>query len=741
MVDYYPPSIKSFRMLLLQLGLFLGILWVSWAKLLVPGLYPSRYEVRGDINLGVFVQVSTQMKSPDQPHCSQLTPGRSSMWMMHIHFCEVVNFAMKQINQRTDLLPNVSLGMVCMDTCDDPLTALARSVYLLKDHLPDTCQTPRETEDAGAPLEAMSLRHHEVAGVIGPFSSEEAVLVSTLLGVFQIPVLGTHSTSDELSNKNNYEYFVGLAPPDRFQANALVDIAVHFNWTYIGLFYSEDSYGEYGYKQVQMLAEKHGLCLAFAFKISTKYIHEEERQVLDLLDTHPNLKALIWFAEGDGLREIFGAIAKKYPIPKAVYLFSYMSGYMRVVYKDATVGSFSVGPFTAGVPGFMDYVTGLIPGNNTHNPWLSLRWQETFNCEWTHASNTSCHDFRADRRWYGYYPIISPYYDATYVYAHALHEVINRHCSQAFHEAEKLRECIKGPDLLKAVKNVSFTGISGMISFNEDGDRLGKYRVSHMYQNQEGVVAMTTVGFWDRLTGILDIHEDQVNLEFLRPQEPDPRSGYTRVAEEGASLFIPYSVCSWPCGPREFRIQRKVACCWECRSCRDNEVVQNTTSCVACPQFTWPDVTQQATCVRIHTTFLQWADPIAMSLACLSVLGMLLTLTFGVVLFRKRSTKLVKASNKELSFLVLVGACLAFAVVFIFIAEPSPESCMLRQLGFHFTVHLLYSPVFVKSCRVYRIFTQGKKGMKRPRFTSSLAQRVMAVVSISGQVIFVSYLC
>ncbi len=48
---------------------------------------------------------------------------------------------------------------------------------------------------------------YDVVGVIGCTSSSQSVKTSTLLGVNKIPQISPTSTSNELSNKLQYEYF------------------------------------------------------------------------------------------------------------------------------------------------------------------------------------------------------------------------------------------------------------------------------------------------------------------------------------------------------------------------------------------------------------------------------------------------------------------------------------------------------------------------------------------------------
>ena len=57
-----------------------------------------------------------------------------------------------------------------------------------------------------------------------------------------------------------------LVPPDKFQAQAMMEIVEHYNWTYISLLYSEGSYGENGAKMIEAEAKKRGICIGIPEK-------------------------------------------------------------------------------------------------------------------------------------------------------------------------------------------------------------------------------------------------------------------------------------------------------------------------------------------------------------------------------------------------------------------------------------------------------------------------------------------
>lgn len=45
---------------------------------------------------------------------------------------EAMLFTVKEINNRTDILPNITLGVIAYDTCDSPVYALQQSLDFIK---------------------------------------------------------------------------------------------------------------------------------------------------------------------------------------------------------------------------------------------------------------------------------------------------------------------------------------------------------------------------------------------------------------------------------------------------------------------------------------------------------------------------------------------------------------------------------------------------------------------------------
>ncbi len=197
---------------------------------------------------------------------------------------------------------------------------------------------------------------------------------------------------------------------------------------------------------------------------------------------------------------------------------------------------------------------------------------------------------------------------------------------------------------------------------------------------------------------------------------------------------IPESLCSRPCPPKHYYIQKELPCCWECRLCRSNEKVFNESECHVCDENFWPDEETATRCEPVEPTFLKWTQPLSVGITLLAIVGIVATMTTTGLYVKNRDTKLIKATSKELSSILLVGIFLAYTSVFSFVARPTLGSCVFSRIGFNLSVCLIYAPLLVKTNRIYRIFAAGKRGNKRPKYIGSKSQITITSVIILVQV-------
>lgn len=123
-------------------------------------------------------------------------------------------------------------------------------------------------------------------------------------------------------------------------------------------------------------------------------------------------------------------------------------------------------------------------------------------------------------------------------------------------------------------------------------------------------------------------------------------------------------------------------------------------------------------------------------LFCLTIalVGTLVTLGILVVFFTHNDTPVVKASGRELSYVIIVGLLFSFAMTPLMLLRPDDITCGLQRFlsGFCFTI--IYAAILTKTNRIARIFKSGKRSIRRPIFISPESQLVICFAIASIQV-------
>ncbi len=705
-------------LLFVHLLLFCGFSKTSGA-IVIPRLNGLCYSRQGDVQIALLQEISA---SGSDKLCSE---ELASIWKPQ--YVESFKFAIDEVNTNPDILPNITLGFVVADVCNKDLVALSRALSFISSEEGNSNTTGERTADFGVDKVVHcgeELVSFDVVGVVGPDTSREAVMVSSLLSLFEIPVLSTYASSDELTDQSRFEYFMRLVPPDRLQAQAMMDILEHYGWTYVSLLFSEGSYGENGAKHIEKEAKARGICIEYNKKISQDDNRDAYDTIIDNLLKHSKARVVVMFVGETPGAKLFHFLnmrkIKDYFIWISADAMSYDD------FGPSSNGMFTM-LYTMGMTEpFRLYYSHLVPDNSSGNPWMLDLWTKYYNCEWNEAAAVSCEDYR-------FVPKVeqevttwaSKQYDGVWVFAHALHALILDRCPRAFQDPSVLRTCIEGKVLLSFMKNVTFQGMSGKITFDKTGDMMGEYDLFQFVYDHEANAGKTkTIGMWDKSTEKLILYEEQIEWDFFSvlPGSDVKVSG------------IPESVCSKPCKEREFAVQKELKCCWECMTCRNNEFIVNNSKCDVCEENTWPDDQNATTCELIRPTYMRAGEPISIGLLTLTSVGIVAQAVIAILFYKHRNSKLIKASGRELTSIIALGILIGYMTVFAKIAKPTTVLCHISHFGFNFAVTLIYAPLLLKTNRVYRIFTGGKHGTKALNFIGSTSQIVMALLLLLIQV-------
>ena len=101
---------------------------------------------------------------------------------------------------------------------------------------------------------------------------------------------------------------------------------------------------------------------------------------------------------------------------------------------------------------------------------------------------------------------------------------------------------------------------------------------------------------------------------------------------------------------------------------------------------------------------------------------------------RHNSARLIKATSRELSYIMLVGVFIQYCLVYAVVATPTSLGCHVTYVGFNVSFTLVYAPLLTRTNRIYRIFNCGRRSKALPPFTSPLSQVVIVLALISVQV-------
>ncbi|XP_032092275.1 vomeronasal type-2 receptor 26-like [Thamnophis elegans] len=158
-------------------------------------------------------------------------------------------FAVKEINEDTQMLRNISLGFsIYNDYFSGSLTYLA-SLELLS------------TWDHFIPNYKCDARSTNVAVIGGP-DSEACLLMATILSIYKIPQLG-YGSSPMINDQSEQFHIQWMFPNVNQQYVGILQLLMLFSWTWIGVIYIQDD-SSHGFMQNELpKLSAGGICFDF----------------------------------------------------------------------------------------------------------------------------------------------------------------------------------------------------------------------------------------------------------------------------------------------------------------------------------------------------------------------------------------------------------------------------------------------------------------------------------------------
>ncbi|XP_072003459.1 vomeronasal type-2 receptor 26-like [Engystomops pustulosus] len=163
----------------------------------------------------------------------------------------------------------------------------------------------------------------------------------------------------------------------------------------------------------------------------------------------------------------------------------------------------------------------------------------------------------------------------------------------------------------------------------------------------------------------------------------------------------PYSRCSVKCSPgfRKAVKRGDHICCYDCVSCSEGEISNETDAenCQRCLTSEWPNETREKCMPKIIEFISYETDTVAYVFLLFSLLSsVVVVFIIGIFVFF-RNSPVVRANNRNLSFIILISLQLSLLCTFLFIGKPEDTTCMFRHISFGIIFTVVLSSILAKT--------------------------------------------
>uniref|UniRef100_A0A3B5QVU7 Olfactory receptor C family, x3 n=1 Tax=Xiphophorus maculatus TaxID=8083 RepID=A0A3B5QVU7_XIPMA len=563
---------------------------------------------------------------------------------------QTMTFAIKEINERTDLLPRLKLGF----------------------HIRDS-STGLECEAVNRTVSSVSY-----------FASCSC-----------------------LSNQREFPTFMRTMPSDAFQIKALAQLVRYFGWTWVGVIGVESDYARFAIQLFLQESVRYGVCAAYTHFYPVGLSHQAIEKLLNVVQVcyMTSSKVIINFSGEAEMQDILREMQRR-----NLTGFQWIASEAWATSKSLWENSANLLKGTLGfaiqraavIPGLQQHLAALTPSAIHRIAFLAEFWEETFNCRLNGSANAHNHGLGSQQSRMPckgtevLHDVYSPYsdvtqlrvsynvYKAVYLVAYALQDMSN--CKAG--EGPFVKNTCADPknfkpwQLLHYMKLANFSTLGEEVNFDKNGDPIAYYDLMNWQTGPDGSLHLVKVGFYDASFPCLNFASQALR-----------------------------SVCSSSCPPGSRIARRKgePICCYDCVPCAEGEF-SNTTgmSCLLLHFFTTLDL-----CIPKRVEYLSYREFMGVLLCAASVLGAGVSLVIIAIFYTYKDTALVRANNMELSFLLLVFLTICFLVGLLFLDKPSEWLCRIRYPAFGISFALCLSCLLAKTVVVLMAFRSRLPGSPR----------------------------
>ncbi|XP_053120162.1 vomeronasal type-2 receptor 26-like [Hemicordylus capensis] len=564
--------------------------------------------------------------------------------------------------------------------------------------------------------------------VIGGPNSDVSLHIAKNLCIYKIPQL-IYGCTQLLKNDMQAPFLYWMFPKGAHQYEAILQLLLHFGWTWIGVFYLPDDNGERFVQNMLPMFSERGICFdfietspTFSFSIHITDTVEEASTTMKTI-SESTANALVIYGEIQTMLVFIlmhnFAETENMPIKtrgKVWIMIAQMDfisfGIQNSMDLHSLHGALSFALHSQEVLGFQQFLQMRNPISQKVDGFLRVFWEIAFNCHFPNpiadekAEETCTGEemletlpgsvFEMSMTSHSY-----SVYNAVYAVAHSFHAM---HSSKSNQKGRvdagrwKLRYHLPW-QLHHFLRSGSFNNSAGeKVSFDENGELVAGLDIINWVTFPNQSFRRVRVGKLEPEAApnpVFSIHEDAV-------QWP---SRFKQVR--------PLSVCNDHCPPGFSRteVEGKPFCCYDCLPCPEGKFSKekDMDDCIQCAEDHYPNYGRDF-CIPKAIAFLTHEEPLGISFHVFALSFSFISALVLRIFLKHKDTPIVKANNRSLTYTLLISLLLSFLCALLFIGKPKSITCLLRQAAFAIIFSVAVSCILAKTTIVVLAFMATKPG-------------------------------
>ena len=623
-------------------------------------------------DIRIHIHLELTMKTILTKHCGYLNP-------LAVIQAEAILFTADKIN-RDKILNGYTLGLKFFDTCENTKSN---------------------------PFNLVSF--HGLV-VIGPSTSELSMFTSNFLSIFSLSTISFGASANIFyENRQEFKEFFSTAPPDSLGSIVYRDLALEFDWKYTSMLESNNEDGISLASDVHSKLQNENFCVVrnhIENDASQQTYHQQMKKIID----EPKIKTIFLFLTIKACTNFFLA-STNFPERERLKEKQFVLGTncgsginppheVRRLFE----GMIIVQAEDPQPKEFTKYFNALLPTSNTRNEYFfQYYWQFIHNCISTNLTNLDgCN--KKDQYIHRFVPV-RPVMDALYAATEGVKHGLDLYSLFHSNRTDIIGRTRENLDTF--MPNVNFRLFKKKFNYNRKKQFLSNYDVLRFHERHPE--KFMKIAFWE-------VENWKKNISAL-----------TIIR----NVSVPNSECSLPCEEGEIKeYYASGKCCWKCKKCPITSIIMDN-KCQGCT-LGYKANLKQTICTKLPVITMSPTFNLSIWVITISTVEVIGIFLIAYVYLKHFSSHIIKSSSRELALFSLFGSLLMLLTPVIFVLEPTKMACYTQKILVGLSLTCCYSPLVLKTNRVFRIFASSNKFKLRRLVLVSMRSQFLLISAMIG---------